>query len=59
MANKSLKWKMIKMKIGNATLKQSKTQAYYNKEYENNLDKYQVLTEMLEVHYTELLEKGY
>ena len=57
-ANKSLKLEMIKMEIRNATLKYSKTQAYYNKEYEINLaNEYQVLTEMIEVQFTETLEK--
>ena len=58
MANKSLKWELIKMEIRNATLKYSKTQASLNKEYENNLvAEYQVLTETIEKQYTDAIEK--
>ena len=49
---------LLKMEKRNATLKYSKTQAYYNKEYENNLvTEYQVVTEMIEKQHTEELEK--
>ena len=58
MTNESQKWELIKMEIRNATLKYSKTQAYYNKEYENNLvTEYQVVTEMIEKQHTDELEK--
>ena len=58
LTNESQKWELIKMEIRNATLKYSKTQAYYNKEYESNLvTEYQVVTEVLEKQHTEELEK--
>ena len=58
MTNKSMKWELIKMEIRKAPTTYSKTQAYFNKEYENNLvSEYDAITKLIEKQHTEVLEE--
>ena len=60
MTNKSLKWEIVKMELRNATVSYSKTQAFYTKEYENQLSKeFQNLAETLEKKRSLELENRY
>lgn len=54
--DKSLKWELLKMEMRDAIIAYSKTQAYYRKEYENQLNlKLKKIDELLEQNVTNAL----